>query len=169
MAYPVTRLRRLRRHRALRDMVAETALSPADLIAPLFVREGIDEPQPIASLPGVVQHTVESLVKEARRLASLGVPALVLFGVPAHKDAVGSGASDPDGIVQVALRRLADELGDGHACSSPTCASTSTPTTATAASSTPAARSTTTPPSTATPRWPWPRPRPGPTWSPRRG
>ncbi len=110
MAYPATRLRRLRSSRLLREMIAETVLTPSDLIAPLFVREGIDEPQPVASLPGVVQHTSETLVKEARRLCSLGVPALVLFGVPATKDAVGTGASDPDGIVQVALRRLADEL-----------------------------------------------------------
>jgi porphobilinogen synthase len=112
MGYPATRLRRLRRTGAIRDLVAETTLTPADLIAPLFVREGIDEPQPIPSLPGVVQHTVESLVKEGRRLCGLGVPALVLFGVPANKDATGSGASDPEGIVQVALRRLAEDLGD---------------------------------------------------------
>jgi porphobilinogen synthase len=111
MAFPATRMRRLRSNPRLRDMVAETQLSPADLIAPLFVREGVAEPQPIASLPGVVQHTVESLAKESRRLCSLGIPALVLFGVPAHKDAEGSGASDPEGIVQVALRRLADEVG----------------------------------------------------------
>jgi porphobilinogen synthase len=111
MGFPETRLRRLRRHPRLRDLVAETVLTPADLIAPLFVREGIDAPQPIASLPGVVQHTTESLVKEADRLASLGVPAVVVFGVPAGKDAAGSGASDPDGIVQVVLRRLAEELG----------------------------------------------------------
>jgi porphobilinogen synthase len=112
MGFPAARLRRLRRHPRLRDLVAETALSPSDLIAPLFVREGIEVAQPIVSLPGVVQHTTESLVKEAHRLASLGVPALVLFGVPAAKDAVGSAASHPDGIVQVALRRLADELGE---------------------------------------------------------
>ncbi len=112
MAFPATRMRRLRRLPVLRDLVAETVLTPADLIAPLFVREGIEEPQPIPSLPGVVQHTVETLAKEAHRLASLGVPAVVLFGVPATKDAVGSGASDPTGIVQVALRRLADDLGD---------------------------------------------------------
>ena len=68
-------------------MWERTDLTPSDLIAPLFVREGMDSPQPILSLPGVVQHTVESLVKEARRLSSLGVPALVLFGVPAAKDA----------------------------------------------------------------------------------
>ena len=104
-------MRRLRTHPRLRDMVAETSLTPNDLIAPLFVREGIDSPQPIGALPGVVQHTVESLVKEARRLSSLGVPALVLFGVPERKDAVGSGASDPQGIVAVALEQLASELG----------------------------------------------------------
>lgn len=93
-------------------MVAETTLRPSDLIAPLFVREGVDGPQPIPSLPGVVQHSLESLVKEARRLAGLGIPALVLFGVPERKDPTGSGASDPDGIVQVALSRLADDLSD---------------------------------------------------------
>jgi porphobilinogen synthase len=91
-------------------MVAETRLAPSDLIAPLFVREGIETPQPIPSLPGVAQHTVESLVKEARRLHGLGVPAVVVFGVPSVKDPAGSGADDPDGIVQVALRALADEL-----------------------------------------------------------
>jgi porphobilinogen synthase len=112
MAFPATRMRRLRRNARLRDMVAETDLTPSDLIAPLFVREGIEQPAPVASLPGVVQHTQESLVKEARRLSSLGVPALVLFGVPARKDPTGDGASDPDGVVQVALRRLADELGE---------------------------------------------------------
>jgi len=112
MSFPERRLRRLRRTEALRRLVAETRLSPDDLIAPLFVREGIDEPQPIASLPGVVQHTRESLVKEVRSLSYLGVPAVVLFGVPVTKDAVGSQAWDPDGIVQVALADLRDELGD---------------------------------------------------------
>ncbi|HVA76055.1 MAG TPA: porphobilinogen synthase [Acidimicrobiales bacterium] len=112
MVFPASRMRRLRRTPALRDLVAETSLSPSDLIAPMFVREGIEEPQPIASLPGVVQHTVESLVKDVHRVSSLGVPAVVLFGVPSRKDAVGSGASDPDGIAQVALRRLAEEFGE---------------------------------------------------------
>ncbi len=93
-------------------MVAETALRPADLVAPLFVRDGIDEPEPIASLPGVLQHTVASLVLEAKHLATLGVPAVMVFGVPATKDAAGSGASDADGIAQVALRALRDALGD---------------------------------------------------------
>jgi porphobilinogen synthase len=96
----------------MRRLVAETHLSIDDLIAPLFVREGIDEPAPITSLPGVVQHTRESLRKEVHELAQLGVPAVILFGVPAHKDAVGSGAWDPDGIVQAALRDVRSELGD---------------------------------------------------------
>jgi porphobilinogen synthase len=93
-------------------MVAETRLSVDDLIAPLFVREGIAEPEPILSLPGVVQHTRDSLVKEARRLTDLGVPAMVLFGIPLRKDAEGSEAWNPEGIVQVALRDLRDELGE---------------------------------------------------------
>jgi porphobilinogen synthase len=93
-------------------MVAETQLTPSDLIAPLFVREGIDEPQPIASLPGVVQHTRASLAQEVKELVDLAIPAVILFGVPEHKDAEGTGASDPDGIVQVALRDLRDAFGD---------------------------------------------------------
>lgn len=111
MSFPARRLRRLRRTPALRRMVAETKLSTSDLIAPLFVREGISEPVPVSSLPGVAQHTLGSLRKEARHLASLGIPALVLFGVPAHKDPVGSGAYDPKGIVQVALSELKEEVG----------------------------------------------------------
>src|ERR1700730_13559966 len=100
MTFPARRMRRLRRTPALRRLVADTRRSVDDLVAPLFVREGIDEPQPIASLPGVVQHTRDSLAKEARRLADLGVPAIVLFGVPASKDSVGSEAWNPAGIVQ---------------------------------------------------------------------
>jgi porphobilinogen synthase len=102
----------LRTTPALRRLVAETRLSVDDLVAPLFVREGIDEPQPIASLPGVVQHTRESLRKEVAELAALGVPAVILFGVPLRKDAEGSEAWNPDGIVQVALRDLRLEVGD---------------------------------------------------------
>ncbi len=112
MSFPQTRLRRLRRTPALRRLVAETRLGPDDLVAPLFVREGVDEPVPVPSLPGVVQHTRESLRKEVAELVDLGVDAVILFGVPATKDAEGSGASDPDGIVQVALRDLRDDLGD---------------------------------------------------------
>jgi porphobilinogen synthase len=112
MSFPQRRMRRLRRTPALRRLVAETVVTPDDFVAPLFVREGIDDPHPIASLPGVVQHTRDSLVKEARRLSYLGVPALILFGVPATKDPTGSQAWHPDGIVQVALRDLRDEVGD---------------------------------------------------------
>src|SRR4051812_39606940 len=108
MSFPERRMRRLRRTPALRRLVAETRVSVDDLVAPLFVREGIDEPQPIVSLPGVMQHTRDSLVKEARRLSGLGVPALILFGVPATKDAIGSEAWNPGGIVQLALRDLRD-------------------------------------------------------------
>jgi len=96
----------------MRRLVAESCLSIDDLVAPLFVRESIDAPVPIESMPGVSQHTVGSLVLEAKRLSSLGIGALVLFGVPARKDPVGSGASDEDGIVQTALRQLRDSLGD---------------------------------------------------------
>lgn len=112
MSFPQRRLRRLRRTPALRRMVAETRVTPDDLVAPLFVREGIAEPQPIASLPGVVQHTRESLRKEVAELAGLGIPAVILFGVPEHKDAQGSGAFDPEGIVQLALADLRSEVGD---------------------------------------------------------
>ncbi|MEO6318746.1 MAG: porphobilinogen synthase [Acidimicrobiales bacterium] len=112
MAFPQRRLRRLRRTPALRRLVAETSLGVDDLVAPLFVREGIDQPQPIVSLPGVVQHTRESLRKEVNELAGLGIPAVVLFGVPATKDSEGSGAWDPRGIVQLALQDLRAEVGD---------------------------------------------------------
>ena len=112
MSFPQRRLRRLRRTPALRRLVAETRLSVDDLIVPLFVREGIDHPHEISSLPGVFQHTRESLRKEVHELADMGVPAVILFGVPAHKDAEGSGAWDPGGIVQVALRDLRSDVGD---------------------------------------------------------
>ena len=112
MTFPQRRLRRLRRTPALRRLVAETRLSVDDLIAPLFVREGISEPQPILSLPGVWQHTRESLRKEVAALADLGVPGVILFGIPAQKDPVGSQAWHPDGIVQQALRDLKDDHGE---------------------------------------------------------
>jgi porphobilinogen synthase len=93
-------------------MVAETRLTPDDLIAPLFVREGITEPQLIASIPGVMQHTLGSLRAEVADLVGLGVPGVILFGVPETKDDIGSGAWNPDGIVQIALRELRDTFGD---------------------------------------------------------
>jgi porphobilinogen synthase len=110
--FPMSRPRRLRRTRVLRELVRETDLSRRDLVAPLFVKEGIGEPAPISSMPGHHQHTLESLRKEAAELAALGVPALLLFGIPAHKDAEGSQAWAPEGIVQRALRALAADLGD---------------------------------------------------------
>ena len=99
MSFPNKRLRRLRKTPALRRLVAETRLSVDDLVAPLFVREGIDDPVSIPSLTGVQQHTRESLVKEVRELQSLGVPGIILFGIPEQKDPLGSEAWNPDGIV----------------------------------------------------------------------
>ncbi len=96
----------------MRDLLSETHVRVDDLIAPLFVREGIDQPVPIDSLPGVAQHTRESLRAEVSGLAELGVKSVILFGVPTEKDATGSGASDPNGIVQLALEDLRSEVGD---------------------------------------------------------
>lgn len=112
MSFPQRRLRRLRRTESLRHLVAETTLSPADLIAPLFIREGIDEPQPVPSLPDVVQHTLDSALAEIGELVQLGVGAVILFGVPEKKDPEGSAAWNPQGIVQVALREARQRYGD---------------------------------------------------------
>jgi porphobilinogen synthase len=111
-AFPTSRPRRLRRTPALRRLAAETRLHPADLVLPLFVKEGIADPAPIASMPGVVQHTRDSLRKAAVEAVDAGVGGLILFGIPAVKDARGSGADDPAGIVQLALADLVAELGD---------------------------------------------------------
>ncbi|MEV5826106.1 porphobilinogen synthase [Spirillospora sp. NPDC052242] len=110
--FPAARPRRLRRTPALRRMVAETRLSPADLVLPMFVKEGIDAPQPVASMPGVYQHTRDSLRKAAHDAVEAGVGGLILFGIPAVKDGEGSAADDPAGIVQLALRDLVSDLGD---------------------------------------------------------
>ncbi len=112
MTFPERRLRRLRRTPALRRLVAEHRVTVDDLVAPLFVKEDIDAPEPVASMPGVAQHTQESLRKEVRALCDLGVPGVMLFGVPAHKDARGTQADAHDGVVQIALRNLRDEVGD---------------------------------------------------------
>jgi porphobilinogen synthase len=109
--FPIERPRRLRRTQALRDLVRETDVLPRHLIAPLFVKESISEPEPIASMPGHHQHTLESLVKQAREIASRGVRSFIVFAVPSSKDAVGSAAYDQTGISQRALRALRDELG----------------------------------------------------------
>jgi porphobilinogen synthase len=114
VAFPENRPRRMRRNPALRSLIRETDLAPRHLIAPLFVKEGIDQPQEIASMPGQFQHTLESLRKEAREIASMGVAAFVLFGVPERKDPEGSEAWNPDGIAQRGLQALRTELGDDH-------------------------------------------------------
>ena len=106
------RPRRLRRSPAMRRLVAETRLHPADLILPLFVREGTTEAIPISSMPGVVQHSLDSLRAAIAEAAELGIGGVMLFGVPEHKDAIGSGATDPDGILNVATRVAVEEAGD---------------------------------------------------------
>jgi len=110
--FPQSRSRRLRRTHALRRLARETTLTTDSLIAPLFVKEGISEPQPIASMPGHVQHTLESLRKDVAEIASLGIPGVILFGIPASKDAIGSQADAEGGIVQRALRELHGDVGD---------------------------------------------------------
>jgi porphobilinogen synthase len=112
MSFPERRLRRLRRTERLRDMVRETVLAAGDLIAPLFVKENAERPMPIAALPGQVQHTASSVVDECGALAEMGVPAVMVFGIPAQKDEAGSAAWDPEGVVQHTLRRIRAETGD---------------------------------------------------------
>ncbi|MFE9027705.1 porphobilinogen synthase [Streptomyces iakyrus] len=113
-SFPGTRPRRLRSNPVMRRMVAETRLHPADLILPAFVREGIGEPVPIAAMPGVVQHTRDSLKKAAAEAVAAGISGIMLFGVPeeSKKDALGTPGTDPDGILQVALRDVRAEVGD---------------------------------------------------------
>jgi porphobilinogen synthase len=111
-AFPTVRPRRLRRTAALRRLVAPTSVRPADLVLPLFVKEGIGEPQPVASMPGVVQHTRDSLRKAAAEAVESGVGGLILFGIPAVKDGRGSAADDPAGIVQLAIGDLVTEVGE---------------------------------------------------------
>ena len=112
MAFPDVRPRRLRRTPALRRMVAETAVRPSQLVLPLFVREDLTEPRPISSMPGVVQHTRESLKKAASEAVQAGLGGVMLFGIPATKDATGSGAIDPNGILNVAITDVVAEVGD---------------------------------------------------------
>lgn len=110
--WPVVRPRRLRQSPAWRRLVQETRVSPAQLILPMFIAEGADEARPITSMPGVVQHSLDSFRAELHRAAAAGVGGVMLFGVPEAKDAVGSGATDPDGILNVATRVAASEVGD---------------------------------------------------------
>ena len=110
--FPEWRSRRLRRTEAIRRLVAETQISVNDFVAPLFVREDIEEPQQIPSLPGVYQHTIKSLRLEVDSLRKLGIPGVIIFGIPKSKDEFGSEAWNPDGIVQVALKDLKESFGE---------------------------------------------------------
>ena len=109
--FPTVRPRRLRTSKAMRRLVAQVSVQPSDLVLPLFVKEGITEPQPVSSMPGVVQHTRDSVRKAAADAVHAGVGGLILFGIPAVKDGRGSAADDADGIVQLALGDLAADLG----------------------------------------------------------
>jgi len=110
--FPEARLRRLRQSAPVRDLMRETSLEPRQLVLPMFVREGLTESAPIGSMPGVVQHSLDSLRRAAVEAAEAGVGGVMLFGVPAVRDAIGSGADDPDGILNVATAALAAEVGD---------------------------------------------------------
>jgi len=120
-SYPTVRPRRLRRSPALRALVAETRVAPADLVLPMFVREGLTEPRPIPSLPGVVQHSRESLRKAAVEAVAAGVGGLMLFGVPERRDAVGSAGTDPEGVLNQAIRDVVAEVGDATVVMSDLC------------------------------------------------
>ncbi|WP_243226562.1 porphobilinogen synthase [Microbacterium sp. CIAB417] len=121
MSFPTHRLRRLRQSPAVRRLVRETHLAPSQLVLPMFVREGLSEPQPIGSMPGVVQHSLDSLRRAAADAAAAGVGGVMLFGVPTIRDAVGSGADDPDGILNVATAALVAEVGDALVVQSDLC------------------------------------------------
>jgi porphobilinogen synthase len=113
MTYPAARPRRLRGGAAMRRLVAETRVSPAELVLPLFVKEGLAEHRPVASLPGVVQHSRESLRKAAAEAVAAGVGGLMLFGVPRRRDPEGSAGTDPEGVLNVAVRDVVAEVGAG--------------------------------------------------------
>ncbi|MFI6760415.1 porphobilinogen synthase [Micromonospora sp. NPDC050417] len=121
MSYPDVRPRRLRRTPAIRRLVTETRMAPAELVLPMFVKEGLTEPRPIATLPGVFQHSRDSLRKAAVEAVQAGVGGIMLFGVPETRDERGSGGTDPNGILNVALRDLAAELGDSTVLMSDLC------------------------------------------------
>jgi porphobilinogen synthase len=112
VSFPDVRPRRLRQSAAVRDLARETDVLPRQLVLPMFVREGVNEAVPIGSMPGVVQHSLDSLRRAAVEAAEAGVGGVMLFGVPAVRDAIGSGADDPDGILNVATAALATEVGD---------------------------------------------------------
>ncbi len=118
---PLVRPRRLRTTPALRRMVAETSVQPRQLVLPVFVREGIDEPRPISSMPGVVQHSRSSLLAAVSEAAELGLGGVMLFGIPEHKDAEGTGATDPSGVLNLAITDVVAEVGDALTVMSDLC------------------------------------------------
>ncbi|MEU5548472.1 porphobilinogen synthase [Micromonospora sp. NPDC047793] len=121
MPYPENRPRRLRRTAAVRRLVSETRLDPAELIVPMFVKEGLTEPRAIGSLPGVLQHSRDSLRKAAVEAVRAGVGGIMLFGVPTSRDERGSGGLDPNGILNVAIRDVVSEVGDSTVVMSDLC------------------------------------------------
>lgn len=121
VSFPEQRPRRLRRSPAMRRLVAETRLHPADLILPVFVREGLTEPAPISSMPGVVQHSEASLLSAAEEARDLGLGGIMLFGIPATRDATGSAGLDPDGILNRSIRAVKERVGDGLVVMSDLC------------------------------------------------
>ncbi|MFG1660573.1 porphobilinogen synthase [Micromonospora chersina] len=121
MSYPEIRPRRLRRTAAVRRLVSETRVDPAELVVPMFVKEGLTEPRAVASLPGVLQHSRDSLRKAAVEAVQAGVGGIMLFGVPATRDETGSGGIDPDGILNVAIRDVIAEVGDATVVMSDLC------------------------------------------------
>ncbi|WFE22042.1 porphobilinogen synthase [Solwaraspora sp. WMMD937] len=121
MTYPQSRPRRLRRTAAVRRLVEETRLSPAELVLPMFVKEGLTGPRPIPSLPGVVQHSRDSLRKAAAEAVAAGVGGIMLFGVPQRRDATGSAGVDPAGVLNVAIRDVVAEVGDATVVMSDLC------------------------------------------------
>ncbi|MFI7280547.1 porphobilinogen synthase [Micromonospora chersina] len=121
MSYPEIRPRRLRRNAAVRRLVSETRVDPAELVVPMFVKEGLTEPRAVASLPGVLQHSRDSLRKAAVEAVQAGVGGIMLFGVPASRDETGSGGIDPNGILNVAIRDVIAEVGDATVVMSDLC------------------------------------------------
>ncbi|MEO4039454.1 porphobilinogen synthase [Micrococcaceae bacterium Sec6.3] len=121
MSFPHQRPRRLRQSATMRRLVAETRLHPAELILPAFIKEGVAEPQPIASMPGVVQHTTDSLKAAAAEAAELGLGGIMLFGVPATRDATGSASLHPEGVLNAAIRDVKAEVGDALVVMSDLC------------------------------------------------
>ena len=121
MPYPEIRPRRLRRNAAVRRLVSETRVAPAELVVPMFVKEGLTEPRQIASLPGVLQHSRDSLRKAAVEAVQAGVGGIMLFGVPAERDACGTGGIDPNGILNVAIHDVVSEVGDATVVMSDLC------------------------------------------------